>query len=347
MDNNIYENVKEYYGKILKTTKSLKTSACTMSNRPSDTILNILKKIPNEIKNKFYGCGSTIPMGIDNLRILDLGSGSGQDCYIVSALVGENGYVVGVDMTDEQLDVSNKYIDEYTKLLNYKKPNMEFKKGYIECLDKLNISPSSIDIVISNCVVNLSPKKDKVIEGVYNLLKEGGSFYFSDVYSDRRLDESITNNEILWAECIGGALYIEDFKRICNKFGFKEIREVERTEIFITDDKLKNIIGNARFYSITYNLFKIDSLETLCEDYGQYAIYNGNIKDKSHFYILDNHHKFITNKPMLVCGNTADMLSKSWLSKYFTVYGDKSVHYGLFKDCSLNEENIEIKSSCC
>ena len=346
---NTYNDVKEYYGKILESTKSLKTSACTMSSRPSDTILNILKKIPSEIKNKFYGCGSTIPMGIENLKILDLGSGSGQDCYIASSLVGEDGYVIGVDMTSEQLEVSNKYIVEYTKILNYKKPNMEFKKGYIECLDELNIPSNSIDIIISNCVVNLSPKKEKVIEGVYNLLKNGGSFYFSDVYCDRRLNENVTNNKILWGECIGGALYIEDFKRICNKYGFREIREIERSEIFVTNEKLKNIVGNARFYSITYNLFKIDSLETLCEDYGQYAIYKGTIPEESHYYILDNHHKFITNKPMLVCGNTADMLSKSWLSRHFIVHGNKLTHYGLFEDCKITVENNNMNNSsnCC
>ncbi len=346
---NTYQEVKDYYGKILESTQSLKTSACTMSNRPPDIILDIMKKIPHEIKNKYYGCGTTIPMGIEGLNILDLGSGSGQDCYIASALVGENGYVIGVDMTEEQLEVANKYIDTYTDILKYNKANMEFKKGYIECLEELNISNNSIDIVVSNCVVNLSPDKKKVIQGVYNLLKEGGSFYFSDVYCDRRLDESVTNNKVLWGECIAGALYEQDFKRICNKIGFTELREIERSVIEVTDPKLKSIVGNAKFYSITYNLFKIKDLETLCEDYGQYAIYNGTIPTMEHYYILDNHHKFITNKPMLVCGNTTDMLSKSWLSKHFKVYGDKSIHYGLFDSCYevLENDKLDKKSNCC
>lgn len=348
-----YDHVKEYYGKILTSTSSLKTSACTMSNRPPDIILDIMKKIPSEIKNKYYGCGTTIPMGIEGLTILDLGSGSGQDCYIASSLVGENGKVIGVDMTQEQLEVANNHIETYTNILGYKKPNMEFKKGYIECLDKLNIPNNSVDIVVSNCVVNLSPDKSKVISGVYNLLKEGGSFYFSDVYCDRRLDNTVKNHKVLWGECIAGALYIEDFKRLCNNIGFIEVREVERSIIEITDPVLKNIVGNAQFYSITYNLFKLSDLETLCEDYGQYAIYKGTIPTKEHYYDLDNHHKLITNKPMLVCGNTADMLSKTWLSKHFDVYGNKSVHYGLFDSCnSLLDKNNTINTinktgSCC
>ena len=348
-----YKHVKEYYGKILESTSSLKTSACTMSNKPSKIISDIMKKIPIEIKNKYYGCGTTIPMGIEGLTILDLGSGSGQDCYIAASLVGENGKVIGVDMTEEQLEVANKYLETYTNILQYKKPNMEFKKGYIEYLDKLNIPNNSIDIVVSNCVVNLSPDKPKVIKGVYDLLNEGGSFYFSDVYCDRRLNDNVKNNKILWGECIAGALYIEDFKRICHSIGFIEVREIERSIIEITEPTLKNIVGNANFYSITYNLFKINSLETLCEDYGQYAIYKGTIPTKEHYYNLDNHHKLITNKPMLVCGNTADMLSKTWLAKYFNVYGDKSIHYGLFNKCYSNDNNININNdnninnNCC
>ena len=117
---------------------------------------------------------------------------------------------------------------------------MEFKKGYIECLEELDIPEKSVDIVISNCVVNLSPDKEKVIKGVYNLLKEGGSFYFSDVYCDRRLEENVKKHKILWGECIAGALYEEDFKRICNKVGFIEPREIERSEIKVTDPELKN-----------------------------------------------------------------------------------------------------------
>ena len=343
-----YDDVKEYYGKILENTSSLKTSACTSSSRPNDTIINILKKIPNEVTNKYYGCGTTVPMGIEDLTVLDLGSGSGQDCYIASALVGEQGKIIGVDMTDEQLDVAKNNIEEYTEKLGYKKSNMEFKKGYIECLEELDIPEKSIDIVISNCVVNLSPDKEKVIKGVYNLLKEGGSFYFSDVYCDRRLEETVKKHKILWGECIAGALYEEDFKRICNKVGFIEPREIERSEIKVTDPELKKITGNAKFYSITYNLFKIEGLETLCEDYGQVAVYKGNMPEMEHFYKLDNHHTFITNKPMLVCGNTADMLEKTWLSKYFNVQGTKNKHYGLFGACgNINDDINIINSSCC
>jgi hypothetical protein len=85
------QNVKEYYGKVLETSKDLKTSACTAAGRPHGDIVKIIKKVPDEIKAKFYGCGAPLPLGIDGLRVLDLGSGSGRDCYVASSLVGEQG----------------------------------------------------------------------------------------------------------------------------------------------------------------------------------------------------------------------------------------------------------------
>jgi hypothetical protein len=85
------QNVKEYYGKVLETSKDLKTSACTAAGRPHRDIVKIIREIPNEVKAKFYGCGAPLPLGIDGLRVLDLGSGSGRDCYVASSLVGEQG----------------------------------------------------------------------------------------------------------------------------------------------------------------------------------------------------------------------------------------------------------------
>lgn len=173
--------------------------------------------------------------------------------------------------------------------MGYKKPNLQFKKGYIEFLEGIHvdvkskltiwieagIEPNSIDIVISNCVVNLSPNKRQVLQSVYNVLKAGGEFYFSDVYCDRRLPEKVRQHKILFGECIAGALYVNDFKHLAREIGFKDPRILEMNEIRIRDEELLEIIGNAKFYSITFRLFKLDDLEPLCEDYGQVATYNG------------------------------------------------------------------------
>jgi len=331
-DGGFHEMVQKYYGKTLETNADLKTNACTSSPPPA-TIRNALKKVPDEVMEKYYGCGSPLPFGLDGLTVLDLGSGSGRDCYIAAQLVGEKGQVVGVDMTDEQLEVARRHAEYFcTKTLGYKQSNMRFVKGFIEMLPEY-LDPESVDIIISNCVVNLSPRKDKVLQGAYNVLKEGGEFYFSDVYCDRRLSEEIRNHEVLVGECLGGALYTEDFRREAQKAGFADPRVLSVSEITVGDSKLQHLLGNAKFYSITYRLFKQSQIEDRCEDFGQVAVYKGTIPEHPHYYDLDDHHRFYTGKPMLVCGNSACMVGDTWLGKHFTVMGDTSTHYGLF-DCS-------------
>jgi len=333
-DGHVHESVQNYYGVVLSSSKDLKTNACTTSSAPPQSIKDALKKVPKEVKDKYYGCGTPLPMGIEGLDVLDLGSGSGQDCYLAAPMVGPNGSVTGVDMTDEQLEVARKHAEEYTtKTLGFPKTNLHFKKGYIEFLDQAGVEPNSMDLVISNCVINLSPDKPRVLQGVYDALKVGGELYFSDVYAARRLPEHVQKHDVLLGECLGGALYIEDFKRICQQVGFTDPRQLAISTIEVTDPELKELCGEAKFYSITYRCFKLPQLETLCEDYGQVAYYKGTIPNHSHTYSLDDHHHFETNRPMLVCGNTASMVGESWLAPHFQIVGDRSVHYGLF-DCA-------------
>ena len=332
-DSDIHESVSNYYGNILSNTNDLRTTACCTTNKPSQHLLHMLNNIPSEVLDKYYGCGLPPLDGLDGLDILDLGCGSGRDCYILSSLVGDTGSVTGVDMTDNQLDVAKRYADKYCiDTLGYSKCNMMFEKQYIETLDYYN----QYDLITSNCVINLSPNKHAVLHGVYNALRHGGEFYFSDVYSDRRIPEHLKTHPILLGECLGGALYINDFIRLASSVGFIDCRIVDSKPIQITDLELSQLIGNIKFTSITYRLFKFDStsidqLESLCEDYGQIGVYNGTITNNPHSYKLDDHHIFYTNKPMLVCGNTASMIHKSiTLGKHFTVIGNRDIHYGLF-----------------
>ena len=112
-DANVYKAVQEYYGKDLCTANDLKTSACTAGGRPAARIREVLSKIPQEVLEKFYGCGTPLPLGIEGLRVLDLGSGSGRDCFICAALVGERGLVTGIDMTEEQIQ-ARSHTPSYT-----------------------------------------------------------------------------------------------------------------------------------------------------------------------------------------------------------------------------------------
>jgi len=347
--------VKEYYGKVLSRTEDLKTSACCAAGAPPLPIRNILKNVPDAVMSRFYGCGAPLPLGIEGLSVLDLGSGSGRDCYVACAAVGPRGKVIGIDMTDEQLQVARQFADDYCqKTLGYPETNLRFVKGYIEKLGDSGIEPGSIDIIISNCVINLSPDKPSVFREAWKVLAVGGEMYFSDVYCDRRLPEKVRNHKLLWGECIAGALYVEDFKRIVKEIGFSDVRMVSKSEIVVSDSELSSILGEAKFYSITYRLFKIpELLESACEDYGQVAIYKGTIPGSESAYEFDAEHRFVTGKPALVCGNTAAMIGEgghSWLSKHFQVIGDRAVHYGLFP-CSPAPSSLKDTSvssgSCC
>lgn len=335
-DSQIWASTSKYYGETLQTSDDLLTSACLTPNAPPRIVRNILRDVPDEVKAKYYGCGSPFPLELQGsgASVLDLGSGSGRDCYVVSALIGEKGDVTGVDMTDEQLAVANKYSADWAASVGY--DNVRFVKGQIEDIKGAGVAPGSIDVIISNCVINLSPDKPAVLQGAYDALSEGGEFHFSDVYCDRRLPIEQREHEILRGECLGGAMYIEDFKRLCAATGFTDPRVLSGHEIEVKDEKLKALVGEAKFYSITYRLFKLPGmLETLCEDYGQFAVYKGTIPGSENAYVLDDHHRIEKKKPFLVCGNTAAMLGEngtSWLSPHFEIHGDRSVHYGLF-DC--------------
>lgn len=348
----IHESVQDYYGKELSHSEDLKTNACCTIDAPPKHIMDALELIHEEVQAKYYGCGLTIPNELAGLRILDLGSGSGRDCYIAGKLVGETGEVVGVDMTDEQLEVAIKHIYYHAKQFGYKNPNVSFVKGNIEKLDELPFEPESFDLIISNCVINLAADKNKVLKDAYNLLKPGGEMYFSDIYSDRRIPKSLQQDQVLWGECLSGALYWNDFLRASKDAGFTDPRAVESKPITIENQALEEKVGLITFFSVTYRLFKIDGLESDCEDYGQAIKYKGTIETNPHAFDLDDHHHFPAGKIMSVCGNTYKMLHETRYKNHFEFYGDWSTHFGIFEGCGgeipfNNNDDESIAGACC
>lgn len=142
------ESVQEYYGRVLQTSKDLKTNACC-GVRPPQYIRDVLALINDEVMAKYYGCGITIPQDtLEGLSVLDLGSGSGQDVFVASRLVGEAGECVGIDMTDEQLEVARKYVEYHREKFSYAKSNVRFVKGYIEKLDEAGLADNSFDMIM-------------------------------------------------------------------------------------------------------------------------------------------------------------------------------------------------------
>ena len=328
-----HKEVQEYYGKELTNSEDLKTNACCTLEAPPKHILEALELVHDEVQMKYYGCGLTIPNELEGMKILDLGSGSGRDCYIASKLVGENGLVVGVDMTDEQLAVANQYIDYHTEAFGYKTANVKFLKGNIEALDQLDLEPQSFDLIISNCVINLANDKEKVLRDAYNLLKPGGEMYFSDVYSDRRVPVQLQKDSVLWGECLSGALYWNDFLAYAMRAGFTDPRAVENKPITVDNEELQEKLGEIKFFSVTYRLFKLANLEKDCEDYGQAVKYLGTMPGNKTSFDLDDHHNFPTGKMSLVCGNTYMMLNDTRFAKHFEFYGNFDTHYGIFEGC--------------
>jgi len=346
----MHDVVKDYYGQVLQTSDDLQTNACCTDNQlPSET-KRILANIHDEVLTKYYGCGLVTPELLTDCHILDLGCGAGRDCYALAQLVGEQGSVVGVDMTEQQLNVARKHIDYHKEKFAYQKPNTHFVLGYIERLDELALSNNSIDVIVSNCVINLSPDKEAVLAQAYRLLKPGGEIYFSDVYADRRIPEHLQADSLLYGECLSGALYQQDFQILAKKVGFTEPRVVTSRTISINNPEIIERVGNINFSSVTYRLFKVAELEPHAEYFGQKVTYLGGINGHTNTFSLDDETHFITGKVTAVSGNTWRTLKASRFNQYFSFIGDFTQHMGGFvldkgNDVAVKEAPDNV--SCC
>ena len=323
--------VQAYYGKELTGTADLKTSACCDADAVPAWLRPLLALIHPDVLARYYGCGLVCPPLLEGCRILDLGCCTGRDVYALAQLVGPSGSVVGVDMTAEQLALAREHLAFHAEQFGY--ANVSFLEGTIETLEALPLEPGSFDVIVSNCVLNLSTDKAAVLQGVKRLLKPGGELYFSDVYVDRRLPEAVRRDPVLYGECLGGALYWNDFLRLAKGAGFPDPRLVSDRELRITEPALEPLVGEARFYAATFRLFNIGELEDACEDHGQAVIYRGTIPQHPHRFDLDGHHAIETGRVFPVCGNSFRMLQATRFAPHFEFLGDFSRHYGLFPGC--------------
>jgi SAM-dependent methyltransferase len=236
----IKEAVKKRYKKIAREASSCCPTCVPCGNgiiKQAESIgysKDELKRIPEEAIMSL-GCGN--PTALAELKqgetVLDLGSGAGIDVFLAANKVGERGHIIGVDMTEEMIRKGKKIAKEngYT--------NVEFRLGEIE---NLPVEDNSVDVIISNCVINLSPDKLKTYKEAYRVLKHGGRLLVSDLVTEGNLPEDIMKSFDAWSGCIAGALEKNEYLKVIKKAGFRDIKIVGESR-FTEKEMDKRLIG--------------------------------------------------------------------------------------------------------
>ncbi|XP_070570518.1 arsenite methyltransferase-like [Ptychodera flava] len=343
-DDGIVGNVKEYYGKTITSTDDFKTSvACTRSSKPPQRIAELIGQIHDDVASKYYGCGLCIPSCLEGCNVLDLGSGAGRDCFIVSKLVGPSGRVTGVDITEEQITFANQYKDYHREKFGLKENNVDFVLGYMEKLAEAGIDSDSHDIIISNCVICLSADKPAVLKEGYRALKTGGEIYFSDMYADRPLPEKLKNSTdtVLWGEGLSGSLYWKELINIAEEVGFSTPRLVDASVININKELL-DLVEGTKYASVTYRLFKLPedrSSETVVR-------YRGSISDHEDQLTFDWNNTFKKGQAVKVDAELATILRSSRYASHFDFDCDSDLAESASQSIDPNPFAILKESTC-
>ncbi len=233
--------VKEKYGEIAKQTSN-QSSCCGTSGCCGDNAISMIGDEYSNVEGHFsdadLGLGCGIPTQFAGIEkgdhVLDLGSGAGNDCFVARAIVGETGKVTGLDFTDAMIDKAN----ENNRKLDYK--NVEFVKGDIE---EMPFPDDSFDVIVSNCVLNLVPDKNKAFAQIMRVLKPGGHFCVSDVVIKGYLPDKLRKNAEMYAGCVSGATEMAEYLEIIKNQGFKDVKIHKQKKIEIPDEVLNKILS--------------------------------------------------------------------------------------------------------
>ena len=212
----IHDVVREHYAERIKSNASCcgPSDCCTPESNlyPAD----LLATLPAGESTISYGCGDPITLASlePGQTVLDLGSGAGLDCFFAARKVGETGKVIGVDMTPEMLEKARSS----AKRMNL--ANVEFRQGFIE---DLPVESGTVDVIISNCVINLSPDKSRVFNETFRVLKPGGKLAVSDIVTDGELPDAVKKSLSAWAGCVAGAVEAKDYIAMMEAAGYTNI----------------------------------------------------------------------------------------------------------------------------
>lgn len=233
------EEVKRTYKKIAEEESCcLPEESCCTAN--IDLYQEYLKKLPSNLEFKSLGCGTPLSFNIlrKGERVLDIGSGEGIEVLIAALMVGEEGEVYGIDMTEEMLEKAKR---------NARKcglDNVKFVKGEAE---DIPFPDGYFDVVMSNCVINLVENKESAFQEIFRVLKQDGRVLISDIVSEKELPKEIRSDPALWASCVGGVIPLDKYLELMEKTGFTAIKIFELKEI-----KFKGL----KLFSITYKAHK-------------------------------------------------------------------------------------------
>ncbi|HMS84110.1 MAG TPA: methyltransferase domain-containing protein [Nitrospira sp.] len=237
----ITQKVSERYAKAANTGEQM---CC-----PTSYDMGLLKTfIPDEVLKISYGCGT--PAGLKTVQagetVLDIGSGGGIDCFEASRLVGPNGRVIGIDMTETMLAIARKNASVVAANLGYPASNVEFHKGLA---DAMPVDDGTIDLLISNCVINLAPDKRRVFCEMYRVAKPGGRFTISDIVSDQTVPQYLVHDTEKWGDCLSGALTLADYMNGLATAGFRGIHLIKFSPW--------RVIDGIHFFSVTLTGYKL------------------------------------------------------------------------------------------
>ena len=298
--------VREYYAAAAEQPKA---DLCCPTKYDATAVAHI----PQDVLDRFYGCGSPmLSAGIQpGETVVDLGSGAGIDVFIAAKLVGPTGRAIGVDMTDAMLRVANENAPKVAAALGY--DIVDFRRGYLE---QIPVESKSVDLITSNCVVNLSPDKPRVFEEMWRILKDHGRIVVSDIVSEREVPPHLKVNAELWGECLVGALTEEEFLSRLERAGFYGLGILKKTY-------WKDVEGHP-FFSVTVQGFKYEKTAG-CVYKGHRAVYLGPAKA----FIDEEGHQFPRNEPYQVCTDTAAKLARPPYNAMFAILdpGEERAEY--------------------
>ena len=350
----------EYYAQIAAAEG--RDPLATARTRDTDATIPgevrpLLFNVSAEIKNTFNEFGAPMPPLMEGCTVVILGCGSGRDVYLAAQLVGPEGKVIGVEPNAERLAIAEKYLDKEIAQFGYEKCNVELMVGVPENLSA--IADGTADIVISNCTFNLSPDKVAYINEVFRILKDNGEFYFTDVFTDRRIPTEISKVVANRADRLAGAMFVGDFRRLVQRNGFNDPRYLMNFKTPVNDaDRAR--YGAVAFATLTVRVLKSEWTEDVCESYGETVTYDGSLPDYPDFFLFEHNIKFPAGKDCVVCGNVSGLAKHSRYAKVFKVVGDRTTHIGdthhafdaLVIDAPeytgiYDEDDQPVQASCC